>query len=239
MRNVKLYNNDCYKVLDDLANENVKVDLVLTDQPYYIDTTNAKKKKVSSRIDKNIGLSSEQLQFVSNGFDYKTIYQKIEKIQDNINIIMFCCNDQVGELQTFFTSKGLNVDILIWNKYNAIPIANGHIINDAEYIIVAREKGATFNNDAPLDCKRRVFTEPLVSNKFHPCEKPISILNKLVILYSKQNSTILDPFMGSGTTGISSVKNDRDFIGIELIDKYFDIARARIDNENRQMKMFN
>lgn len=238
MKNVRLYNDDCYKALDELEKENVKVDLVLTDPPYYIDTTNAKKKKVSSRIDKSAGLSAEQLSFVADGFDYKKLYSKIEKLQDKVNVVMFCCNDQVGELQTFFTSKGLNVDICVWNKYNAMPIANGHILNDAEYIVVAREKGATWNNDCPLDFKRRIFTEPLVSNKFHPCEKPLSILNKLVLLYSKPNATILDPFMGSGTTGISAVKNDRDFIGIELVEKYCDIARVRIDNENRQQRLF-
>ena len=110
-------------------------------------------------------------------------------------------------------------------------------MNDIEFILTVRGKGATFNNKLPSNMKRRVFTEPLVANKVHPCEKPLKILDNLVQLYSKENDTILDCFMGSGTTGISAVKNNRNFIGIEKEKKYFDIAQQRIDAENHQTKL--
>lgn len=62
----------------------------------------------------------------------------------------------------------------------------------------------------------------------HPCPKPINFMTKLVERASLHGQTILDPFMGSGTTGVAAVKRGRKFTGIELEPKYFDISRRRI-----------
>ena len=234
MRTV-LYNGDCYEVLPQLIEQGVKVDLILTDPPYEVATES--KGGGKSKIDRNIRNSANQLGFVSNGFDYERIFKIFAQLQTIPSMILFCCNNQVGKLQTYLNGLGIDVEICVWNKYNAIPIANYHLINDIEYILIARGKGATFNNDLPVSMKRRVFTEPLVTNKVHPCEKPLRILDNLIQLYSKENDTILDCFMGSGTTGISAVKNNRNFIGIEKEKKYFDIAQQRIDAENHQTKL--
>jgi site-specific DNA-methyltransferase (adenine-specific) len=72
-----------------------------------------------------------------------------------------------------------------------------------------------------------VHTETSEKNG-HPCPKPINFMNKLVERASLVGQTILDPFLGSGTTGISSVRQGRKFIGIEIEPKYFDIACKRI-----------
>ena len=58
--------------------------------------------------------------------------------------------------------------------------------------------------------------------------KPLNILEKLVKTHTKENATVLDCFMGSGSTGVACVNTNRKFIGIELDDTYFDIAKRRI-----------
>ena len=72
----------------------------------------------------------------------------------------------------------------------------------------------------------------------HPCPKPMNIMNWCVSRFSLKNETILDPFMGSGTTGVACVKLGRKFIGIELDEKYFDIACKRIEEAYKQPDMF-
>lgn len=124
-----------------------------------------------------------------------------------------------------------------------MPAGNMHLVNDIEFILVVRGKGATWNNDLPVKMKCRVFAEPIVATnqvnpRYHPCEKPIRILDNLIQLYSKENNTILDCFMGSGTTGISAVKNNRNFIGIECLEQYYNIAKQRINAVNNQTKLF-
>lgn len=62
----------------------------------------------------------------------------------------------------------------------------------------------------------------------HPTEKPVELMNYLVKTYTKEGDTILDCFMGSGTTGIACINTNRNFIGIELDEKYFNVAKERI-----------
>ena len=64
----------------------------------------------------------------------------------------------------------------------------------------------------------------------HPTEKPEKLLERIVLIGSKQEDIILDPFMGSGTTGVVAKRLNRNFIGIEIDQTYYDIAQKRIDN---------
>ena len=71
----------------------------------------------------------------------------------------------------------------------------------------------------------------------HPSPKPIEYMTKLVTRITSEGDTILDPFMGSGTTGVACVQTNRNFIGIEIEPKYYDIAEQRIKDAQRQTVM--
>jgi DNA modification methylase len=89
-----------------------------------------------------------------------------------------------------------------------------------------------------------VFDYPIQSDKSnpsakgHPWPKPINLIKKFVEYWSNENDTILDPFMGSGTTGVSCVQTGRNFIGIEIDQGYFKIAEKRIKDAQQQMRLF-
>jgi site-specific DNA-methyltransferase (adenine-specific) len=76
------------------------------------------------------------------------------------------------------------------------------------------------------------------SVKDHPCPKPEKVMRWIIQRFSEANSTVTDPFMGSGTTGVACAKLGRKFIGIEIEPKYFDIACRRIENAYKQPDMF-
>lgn len=67
------------------------------------------------------------------------------------------------------------------------------------------------------------------NNIKHPTVKPIQILERLIEMTTNEGNTILDPFMGSGTTGIACNNLNRDFIGFEILQEYYDIAKNRIN----------
>lgn len=67
--------------------------------------------------------------------------------------------------------------------------------------------------------------------RFHPTQKPVALMEWIVKNYTKSGDTILDPFMGSGTTGVACMKLGRGFIGIEINEDYFEIAKKRIEDE--------
>ena len=80
---------------------------------------------------------------------------------------------------------------------------------------------------------------PMVAKNFHPTVKPIALMEYLVKLVSREGQVVLDPFMGSGTTGMACKRLGREFIGIEIDEEYFKIAQARIDawKADEQLKL--
>lgn len=78
------------------------------------------------------------------------------------------------------------------------------------------------------------FKKP--ANPVHPTQKPVELLEYLIKTYTKENQCVLDNCMGSGSTGVAAVNTDRNFIGIELTDKYFQIAKERIDEAVKSRK---
>ena len=73
--------------------------------------------------------------------------------------------------------------------------------------------------------------------KFHPTQKPVALMEYLIKTYTNENETVLDFTMGSGTTGVACVNTHREFVGIEMDAKYFEIAERRINEAQEQMTL--
>jgi len=87
------------------------------------------------------------------------------------------------------------------------------------------------------ECSGEVYYKEMESKNTknnHPTVKPIALMEYLVKLVSREGQVVLDPFMGSGTTGMACKKLDRDFIGIEMMPEYMEIAKARIDGVKKE-----
>ncbi len=74
-----------------------------------------------------------------------------------------------------------------------------------------------------------VFEDGLVFPSVHPYQKPLMLMKRLVLIYTKMGDVVFDPFMGSGTTGIAAIETGRDFAGAEIDRGYFEIAQERIE----------
>jgi len=126
--------------------------------------------------------------------------------------------------------------VLIWDKGGALGMGDLSLPwkPDHEEIYVL---GSGFVGTR--DCGSVIRHPPVQSmaknGRVHPTEKPVGLMLKLL---KKTAGVVLDPFMGSGTTGVACVNLGRKFIGIEIEPKYFDIACERIENAQRQARMF-
>jgi len=89
--------------------------------------------------------------------------------------------------------------------------------------------------DAPIDCFDYSHGQLASEGKYHPTQKPLPLMEWCV---KKMEGDVLDPFMGSGTTGVAAVRLGRKFFGIEQHEPYFDIACERIENAQRQDRLF-
>lgn len=74
--------------------------------------------------------------------------------------------------------------------------------------------------------------------RIHPTQKPVELMLQLIAASTKEGDTVLDPFMGSGTTAIACIKEKRNFIGFELNKEYYDKACKRIKQEQVQLTLF-
>jgi DNA modification methylase len=86
--------------------------------------------------------------------------------------------------------------------------------------------------------KSDVFIYPPAANGRHPCEKPESLMRDLLLTFGTYSKTVIDPFMGSGSTGVAALQLGREFMGIENIKEYFNIAKARITDAGQQPPLF-
>ena len=73
------------------------------------------------------------------------------------------------------------------------------------------------------------------SSKLHPTQKPVALLEYLIKTYTNEGELVLDNCMGSGSTGVACINTNRNFIGMELDDKYFSIAKERIEKANGEV----
>ena len=138
----------------------------------------------------------------------------------------FCSNKQISDIMAYHQAKNRSTNLLIWHKTNAAPFANGVWRGDIEYCIHSKDSGAVFVGNA--EEKKKVSEFPLVVDASHPTVKPLPLIAKYIRICSRVGQTILDPFCGSGTTGTAAVKLGRNFIGIEIEPKYFDLSCRRI-----------
>lgn len=115
--------------------------------------------------------------------------------------------------------------ILIWQKNNATP--NRWYMKNAEFILFLRKgKAKSINHLGSKMCHR---FDNIIGRKLHPTEKPVELMEFYILNSSDIGDTVLDPFMGSGSTGVACVQNGRNFIGMELDETYFAIAKERIE----------
>jgi DNA modification methylase len=138
------------------------------------------------------------------------------------------------ELLSLVISKG--EEVVIWGgNYFSLPTSRGWLVwNKPERNFTLAEAELAWTN---IDTVIRVYdgirSDP---GREHPTQKPIDLMKWCV--NRLKGKTILDPFMGSGTTGVAAVKLGRKFIGIEIEEKYFDIACRRIDDALKQPDLF-
>lgn len=127
--------------------------------------------------------------------------------------------------------------IAVWDKINARPVP-GRFRSQAEYVVFGTNGGHNVDKKT-ASYLPGVFSisAPPTSERQHTTQKPVELMDKLVHIVSA-GETVCDPFMGSGTTGVSAVNTGRPFVGVELHEGYFDIACERIQAAYAQGRLF-
>lgn len=217
---VVLYNADCREVLPIIPSGSV--DLVLTDPPYDVKAGHGGGEFGGRDHLVNTG------GFTDGGCDYSFL----DSFQ---NWFVFCSLNQLPELLLRAKNMPRN-NLLTWCKPNPVPTCCNKYLPDVEYVVHGFSKGRLFGDFQDKSC----FFQVPCGNKEtpHPNEKPLRIISRLITLGSLESEIILDPFAGSGTTGVACVQSGRAFVGIELSERFAEIAARRIDAELDKGRLF-
>lgn len=212
--NVVLLKGNCLELMKDIPKQR----MLLTDIPY--EEVNRKDNGLRNLDKDKANMKTFDLDIFLN-----TIYDKADIF------VIFCGNEQYSTIYKFFSTKQKQkkgtIRQIIWAKSNPSPMNGKYVYLSGTENAVWFKKSST--GELNCKCKKNWFIHPTGSSKFHPTEKNHKLLEELILDNTNENDTIIDCCMGSGSTGIVAIKNNRKFIGIELDEKYFNIAKERIE----------
>ena len=224
--NYQLYHGDCLGIMQQLLEDGVKVDLILTDPPYLMNYA------TSYRKNKSHDFCSP----ISNDNNPRLIETAMEKmftlLKNGGAIYVFCNSHKIDYfkqvMEKYYTIK----NILIWVKNNhTAGDLKGAYAKKTEFIIYATKGRHILNGRRDVDV---LFFDRVVGKKqVHQNQKPTDLLEFIIQKSSKENELVLDSFMGSGSTGVACMNLNRKFIGIELEEKYYNIAEQRLQEATR------
>lgn len=231
---MKLYNADSYALIAQMRENKLRVHHIITDPPYNISKPNNFPSMRQRRQGVDFGVWDK-------GFDLVSwIPQYAEILDKNGSMIVFCSYRFISLIaQALENSNMLVKDILIWQKSNPMPRnITRRYVQDLEFAVWAVKSGAkwVFNKPSDMPYLRSIFTHSLVSGKEklgHPTQKSLKLMKDLIQIHTNPNEVVLDPFMGSGSTGAACLELGREFIGIERDKKFFAMAQKRLESYNK------
>lgn len=206
-----IYNQDCLSGMKSLPDK--CIDLIITDPPY------------GKKADKGTnGFSVSKNRRYTGNWDSKIPEKEVfdEMFRISKNIIIFGANYFAHQLPP-------SVCWLFWDKKGDIAFQNPFA--DGELIYTTFKKPIK-----RIVFKQQGFITDSKDVRQHPTQKPSELVQILIEQYSNEGDIILDPFLGSGTTAVASVRTNRHYIGYEIDDHYFDVCCDRLDEAERESR---
>jgi site-specific DNA-methyltransferase (adenine-specific) len=210
---IAIYHGDCREILPQLR----RVDLVLTDPLY-----------AHKHMDGG-GFASARAFYAGGALEGLNDF----KLDDYwpclsgaaLMMVAFCSRDLIHSYAAASHSSGRKFDLHVWHKTNAIPFTANTWKSDIEYIALVWEKKPGWRQLAQ-HMHSKVWTSPINQDDMHPAAKPVDLLQKYLAVLDP--AEVVDPFMGSGTTLAAAKNLGRKAIGIELEERYCEIAAKRL-----------
>lgn len=215
-KNIQLFLGDCLEVMKEIPDKSI--DLIVTDPPYGMSYQSSRRTDKFNKIEQDDNLDWF-VAFIKEGYRI---------LKENSHIYIFCNDYSLGLFRNKTEETGFTLKrALIWVKNNHtsgdLTVDYG---NKSEFILFAHKGRKLLNGKRDTN----ILNYSRVSKLQHPTQKPEDLIAYLIEKSSQAGDIIIDPFMGSGTTGVACKKLNRRFIGIELSEEYMKIAQERIKN---------
>lgn len=236
---MELIQGDCLEVMKNIPS--ASVDMILCDLPY--GTT---RNKWDTCL--NLGKMWEQYKRIIKDNGAIVLFSQMPftaaLVMSNPKMFRYEWIAEKSLATGFLNAKRMPMkaheNILVF--YKKLPTYNAQMTKGKPYSITRRDIGGQYLHNfesietknegtrCPRDVLRDLWQPYCGGKMYHPTQKPVPLLEYLIKTYTNEGDTVLDNCMGSGSTGVACVNTKRDFIGVELDENYFDIARRRIND---------
>ena len=240
---ITIYHGDCREILPTLE----KVDLVLTSPPYNFDAGSV----LGCKYDYEFKRKGYKDNYTPDEY-YQQQSRLLDLVIPKAGLVFYNIQMIAGNKDALFRLMGNYADrlkeIIIWDKKNAEPAINENCLNSQfEFILV-------FSEDNRRKFQRCYFERGTLSNVWsigkivknqrnaisrikHFAMMPFGVADRILLNFSEKNDTVLDPYLGSGTTALSAKKLNRRCIGIEIEEKYCEIAAKRLSQSVMRLEI--
>lgn len=213
---------DCLERMKEIPDGSV--DLCVSDIPYKL-TGGGKGDGVNSKRPKGILTDNTQLMQVPKFEDW--LPQLYRVMKDGTHIYLMCNFKNLNDLMNKSSKVGFkHINLLVWEKNNCTP--SQFYMKNCEYTLLLRKGCSKYINDIGGSKTVHQFNN-IIGNKVHPTEKPVELMKFYVENSSNVGDVVLDMFIGSGSTGVACLNTNRKFLGIEMDENYFNIAKDRME----------
>lgn len=231
MEKSNLFLGDSFELIKKIPDKSI--DLIFTDPPYNLSPYSTGNMKLSWRKEINNDLAEwDKKDFIPQ--EWVEEFKRI--LKSTGNIFVFTSYNLIGKWHEAFDKEFDTFQFMVWHKTNPIPkFRRAGFLNSCELIVCMWNKGHTWNFTNQKDM-HNFIESPIcmggerLKNPNHPTQKPVKVLQHIIKIASNEKDVIFDPFMGVGSTGEAALKLGREFIGIEIDEKYFNAAKNRLES---------
>ena len=231
-------NQSCFEILPTITSKSVN--LILITPPYEISrTTNFQSGEETGTDTDRFRISMDFGDWDKNFFGLEKVFKEAQRILvDGGTMICFYDLWKIETIKQYYeNNKFKQIRFLEWIKTNPVPINSkiNYLTNAREVAILGIKKSKpTFNSSYD----KGIYEYPICHEKgrFHPTQKPLELMEALILKHSDEGDTVLDCFAGSGTTGVAAIKNNRKFIGCEISPEYYSQSLERLKNLTKMKK---
>ena len=228
MPRIELFQGDCLELLARMEPE--CIDLLVTDPPYKTISGGDSGNRPKGMLSGNRKLFKYQNDIKIS--DWMPLVYRVMKNYTHAYIFTNALNlkDMIVEAE----KAGFKMhNLLVWEKNNCTP--SQFYMKNCEYVLFLRKGRAQWIRHIGESKTVHRFNN-IIGKKTHPCEKPVDLLKFYIENSSLDGHTVLDPFMGTGSTGVACKELNRNFLGIELDENYFNIAKERLKLTHEELE---
>ena len=236
---------DCLELMKDIPDGSV--DMVLTDPPYSSGGLFAGDRKASTRAkycDTDYNGAARFQNFSGDNMDQRSFTEFMRMVlnkcrqkskAESVCAVFVDWRNIAAMIDALQAAGWVYRGIVVWDKGNCRPIPN-RFRNDCEYVVWGTNgpRKTEYIDGVFVGAGCYHIKSVPTKQKHHQTEKPVELLEKLLAI-CETGGTVLDPFMGSGSTGVAAVNTGRNFVGMELDPGYFETAKRRIEEAERSV----